>query len=80
MADESELEYAGFWRRFGATLIDAVLICIMTFPVLSIMYGMNYWLDERLIKGPVDFLVSWVSPAVVVLVFWTTKGATPGKM
>jgi uncharacterized RDD family membrane protein YckC len=80
MADEFELEHAGFWRRFGATLIDAVLICIVTFPVLSMMYGMDYWLDERLIKGPVDFLFSWVFPAVVVLVFWGTKGATPGKM
>jgi uncharacterized RDD family membrane protein YckC len=80
MADESKLEYAGFWCRFAATLIDAVLLCIMTFPVISMIYGMDYWLDERLIKGPADFLFSWVVPAVVVLVFWATKGATPGKM
>lgn len=80
MVDESELEYAGFWRRLGATLIDAILLCIVTLPVLSVVYGADYWLDERLIKGPVDFLVSWVLPAVAVLVFWATKGATPGKM
>jgi uncharacterized RDD family membrane protein YckC len=77
---ESELEYAGFWRRFGAALIDAALLCIVSFPVLNVVYGVDYWLDERLIKGPVDFLVSWLLPAVVVLVFWVTKGATPGKM
>jgi uncharacterized RDD family membrane protein YckC len=77
---KSELEYAGFWRRFGATLIDAALLCIVTFPVLIAVYGADYWLDERLIRGPMDFLISWVLPAAVVLVFWTTKGATPGKM
>jgi uncharacterized RDD family membrane protein YckC len=77
---ESELEYAGFWRRLGATLIDAILFCIVTVPVLSMVYGADYWLDERLIRGPVDFLISWVLPAAAVLIFWATKGATPGKM
>ncbi len=53
---------------------------MVTLPLLSIVYGSDYWLDPRLVKGPFDFLVSWILPAVVVLVFWTTKGATPGKM
>ena len=77
---ESDLEYAGFWRRFGATLIDTILLWIVIFPVLSMVYGTDYWFDERLITGPVDFLVSWVLPAIIVLAFWARKGATPGKM
>jgi len=80
MANESELEYAGFWRRCGATGIDTFLLCIVTFPLLGMLYGPNYWMDQRLVHGPADFLISWVLPAAIVLVFWASKGATPGKM
>jgi uncharacterized RDD family membrane protein YckC len=31
-------------------------------------------------RGPLDFLVSWVLPAVAVIVFWVARQATPGKM
>ena len=31
-------------------------------------------------KGPLDFLVSWVLPAVAVVAFWVARQATPGKM
>jgi uncharacterized RDD family membrane protein YckC len=27
-----------------------------------------------------DFLISWVLPAIAVIVFWISKQATPGKM
>lgn len=80
MMIKSELEYAGFWRRLGATLIDALIVGIVTYPFLAAVYGDNYWLDNRLVKGPFDFLVSYVLPAIAVIIFWVQKGATPGKM
>jgi uncharacterized RDD family membrane protein YckC len=80
MTYESELEYTGFWRRVGATLIDAILLSIITLPVLSIWYGSAYWEDPRLIKGPVDFMLSWVLPTVLVIALWAKTGSTPGKM
>ncbi len=43
-------------------------------------YGESYWASESLIQGPMDFLLTWVLPAVAVIVFWVLKQATPGKM
>ena len=78
----SELEYAGFWARTGATLIDTVLIMVITFPALISIYGWAYFDGEQtgLVAGPADFLISWVLPAIAVIAFWIIKQATPGKM
>ncbi len=76
----SELVYAGFWIRVGATLIDAVLIALLTLPVLHGIYGADYWESEAIVQGPADFLISWVMPALGIILFWIYKQATPGKM
>lgn len=78
--ETSELEYAGFWIRVWASLIDTILICILVYPLLTAIYGDAYWSSTEFVHGPMDVLVSWVLPAVVVLVFWLTRQATPGKM
>lgn len=75
-----ELEYVGFWARVGASLIDTVLMGIIIWPILTAYYGETYWTSESIIQGPMDFLLSWVLPAVAVIVFWVVKQATPGKM
>ena len=31
---ESDLEYAGFWVRVGASLIDTILMMVIVVPVL----------------------------------------------
>lgn len=77
---EPELEYVGFWPRVGAALIDTVLIGMITWPLLTAIYGAAYWSSDAFIKGPADFLVSWVFPAVAVIAFWMAKQATPGKI
>lgn len=76
----AELEYAGFWIRVWASVIDTVLLLMLLFPLLTAVYGMAYWESTDLIHGPLDFLLSWVMPAAVVLVFWISRQATPGKM
>lgn len=81
MSDQDiELEYAGFWVRAGAAIIDTVLLSLLILPVLTAVYGPAYWSGDRLIQGPVDFLVSWVAPAIAVVLFWIARQATPGKM
>lgn len=76
------LEYAGFWARAGATIIDAILMMFISIPMLISIYGWAYFDTEKtgLIAGPADFLISWVLPAVAVIMFWIFKQATPGKM
>jgi uncharacterized RDD family membrane protein YckC len=73
-------EYAGFWVRTGAAIIDTLLISIIIFPVLTAVYGPTYWSSGRLVQGPLDVLLSWVAPAIAVVLFWIARQATPGKM
>lgn len=75
-----QVEYVGFWLRLWASFIDSVLVCLLIYPVLTTFYGTAYWSSPKLIQGPLDFLLSYVVPAIVIVVFWITKGATPGKM
>jgi uncharacterized RDD family membrane protein YckC len=79
---EQDVEYAGFWVRVGATIIDTLLIMLLIFPLLVAIYGWAYFNGEKtgFIAGPADFLLSWVAPAIAIIVFWMYKQATPGKM
>jgi uncharacterized RDD family membrane protein YckC len=78
--EPNDLEYVGFWARVGASLIDTILVGVIIFPILTSVYGASYWSDESLVKGPLDFLLSWVFPAIAVVLFWIYRQATPGKM
>lgn len=77
---DQDLQYAGFWIRVGASLIDTLLVFLLTVPILYLFYGQSYWLDESMIKGFWDVVVSYVFPTAAVITFWVYKSATPGKM
>jgi uncharacterized RDD family membrane protein YckC len=72
--------YAGFWVRVGAALIDSFLAAVILVPILWAVYGPEYFGANALIAGPLDFLLTWVMPAVAVVLFWVHRSATPGKM
>ena len=77
----TEEEYAGFWIRVGAALIDSLLILAIIVPLLASIYGWDYFGGlNRSIAGPADFLISWVGPPVAIIAFWLYRQATPGKM
>jgi uncharacterized RDD family membrane protein YckC len=78
--DNQNQEYAGFWIRVGASLIDTILLVIIIGPILTAIYGKSYWLDEAFVQGFWDFVISYVLPAIAVVIFWVYKSATPGKM
>ena len=74
--------YAGFWLRLWATAFDIVLLTAATLPLLLWIYGLDSPGRQRLVlfRGPLDFLIQGVLPAVAAVVFWRYKSATPGKM
>lgn len=80
--EEQKIEYAGFWIRTLATVIDSILIMLITFPIFVYTYGWAYFDVEKtgFIAGPADFLISWMLPSIAVIIFWLKKQATPGKM
>jgi uncharacterized RDD family membrane protein YckC len=73
-------EYAGFWVRTGATLIDSILLLIVTLPILSAIYGADYWKSRPHNQGVLDIFFSYIFPVIVVIIFWVYRSATPGKM
>lgn len=76
----NEQEYAGFWIRTGASIIDTIILLIITIPLLLMIYGEDYWVNEAFIMGPWDLIINYLFPFVAVIVFWVYKSATPGKM
>lgn len=75
--------YGGFWRRVLAALVDALLFAIVEAPFLLLAYGPEYYdwdAPAELVAGWVDLVVSWIMPAVVTILFWRWKRATPAKM
>jgi uncharacterized RDD family membrane protein YckC len=80
--DPSEYEYAGFWIRVWASLVDTLLVLLVTAPLLGLLYGWDSGFDTRAGSTfrPTEFIVSWVLPAIAVIVFWRYRSATPGKM
>lgn len=76
----NDLEYAGFWIRTGAAIIDSILIAIIILPILTAIYGTDYWLGDSFILGFWDVILNYILPAIAVIIFWVYKSATPGKM
>jgi uncharacterized RDD family membrane protein YckC len=93
MADD--VEYAGFWIRVVAALIDTVLVAMIFVPLTIHLYGSEYVQAITAamqspgeipslppvphLSGLTSFLINF-SPVVAVIVFWVYRGATPGKM
>lgn len=87
-----EQEYAGFWIRTGAAIIDSLLVFMVIIPILLSVYGINYisvessmgnsnyWASYYSFSGSWDFILNYIVPAITVLSFWIYKSATPGKM
>jgi len=80
------LEYAGFWRRLAAVLLDSLLVMALTAPLLYLIYGHDYffWLfrhgDLFNVYGAWDLILTRVLPILALLICWRTLGATPGKL
>jgi uncharacterized RDD family membrane protein YckC len=84
------LEFAGFWRRFGAWVIDAVVlgaIFAVLEPLLWPNFGKffsfttsfdsNYWMTQFRAMSNV---ISTVLSGVYFVVFWVWRGQSLGMM
>jgi len=79
-------QFAGFWRRMAAALIDFALVMTLTAPLLFSIYGHAYfrWLftgfDLMSTYGSWDLILTRILPIIGLLLCWRYLGATPGKM
>ena len=76
----NDQKYAGFWIRTGAGIIDTILLLIIIIPVMTTIYGEEYWNVDVYYFGIWDAVFNYILPAIVVILFWIYKSATPGKM
>jgi uncharacterized RDD family membrane protein YckC len=74
----SSPDYAGFWQRGLAFLIDWLVVVVISMPVIVLAFGAEYFsLDPE--RRAWD-IVTWLLIGIVVVGFWRYCGATPGKL
>lgn len=78
--DPDNVEFAGFWSRVFASILDSILQIIVFTPLLIMFFGMDVLMNPALDTGVTGFLIGNVLPALVVILFWKYKSATPGKI
>lgn len=85
-AQQSTIIYAGFWRRFVAICLDAILFIVLSAPVMYLLIGHEYffWLagnEERLVNiSTLPFVLHKLTYFIVVFTFWNVMSTTPGKL
>lgn len=79
--NSTDIKYAGFWRRVGATIVDGLLLTILFLPLLSLVYGSAYYTQPaEIYRGAWDVFVNLILPIILTVWFWLKFSATPGKM
>jgi uncharacterized RDD family membrane protein YckC len=77
------VNYAGFWRRAGAYLIDAVILSAVT-QILSVVTGIDGNPPPNVVPTPEEILMTFIYIAIAWLYFAllesSSKQATVGKM
>ena len=78
-------EYAGFWIRCGASIIDTLIMMLAIIPSAWIFYQGNYdlvfstGLADQKASLWFDILVNYIFPFLYTILFWLYLGGTPGK-
>jgi uncharacterized RDD family membrane protein YckC len=47
----ADVEYVGFWARAWASLVDTALLGMLVWPLLTLIYGSEYWAPLKAALG-----------------------------
>lgn len=81
-----EMEYAGFWIRSAAFLIDSILLAILSNGLMFVGLmaleptAMQTQESAELLVDVIYLVTSVIIPLALVCGCWLIKQATPGKM
>ncbi len=90
MSSRQQVEYAGFWRRFAAVLIDTLVLLLIITP-LAYFFSQGEYLPGFNPEGDIAaqlatlqldwnyLLINDLLPMVLVIFFWVRFRGTPGK-
>ncbi|MFI5389823.1 MAG: RDD family protein [Bacteriovoracales bacterium] len=70
---------AGFWVRFGAALVDGIIVSCIEFPIDRLI-GVDYNAMELNVRTLSSLGVSFTIIFLYYGWFYHNKGATPGKI
>lgn len=76
---DPNIEYAGFWIRVLASVLDSLLLLMIVIPLLLIFYGPGILFATES-PGLVYDFINYGLPLIVIVVFWQYRSATPGKI
>ena len=71
-------DYAGFWQRALAFLIDWLIVVVISMPVIVVTFGADYFSLDPM-RRSWDLVIALIVGTAIV-VFWRLYGATPGKI
>ncbi len=80
MEQDDGLEYAGFWIRSGAFVIDTLLLAMISFPLGFMLFGQRNLTMGIFERGFFGLVVDYAIPMAITIMFWAAYQATPGKM
>tara|TARA_B110000305_G_C19395444_1_gene617200 strand:+ start:917 stop:1531 length:615 start_codon:yes stop_codon:yes gene_type:complete len=75
----ADIEYAGFWIRVLASVLDSIFLLMIIVPLLLVFYGPGI-LFAMESPGLVYDFINYGLPLIVIVVFWQYRSATPGKI
>ena len=75
-----EYEFAGFWRRFAAILLDGLFLMIVSAILVGLFFG-GYDYNHQLVNYQAwDIFLNLILPIGYAVIMWKVYGATLGKM
>jgi uncharacterized RDD family membrane protein YckC len=71
-------DYAGFWPRALAVLIDSLIVVVIAMPLVVLAFGADYFSLDPARRAWDGLTLAIVAAATIG--FWRAVGATPGKI
>lgn len=76
-ADDTEYEYAGFWIRLLAVIIDSILFTLVGVPLMLVLSFVGLY-DFEATYNAFDLIWNFAT-VIFSVVFWVQYAGTPGK-
>lgn len=77
--DLNQVQYAGFWPRVLASLLDSVIQVLVLIPLFMLVFGPQVLADSSAMDTPLGYTLNYGLPLLYVVLCWKYKSATPGK-
>jgi len=74
------MNYASLTRRGIASVVDICIFFTIEYLILYPIYGSDVFLSPDFFIDEFHFIITWIIPLIVTILFWRKFGATPGKI